>query len=69
MAASLGATQGAVSKVLARLQAVGVVGRERRHVQGKDRRVRVYSLTPKGEELAKAIRDRFRLPDLPRYRA
>jgi hypothetical protein len=61
LASNLGVTQGAVSKVLARLVAAEVVRQERRHVHGVDRRVRVYYLTPQGEGLALEIRQRFGL--------
>ena len=61
LAQSLSVTQGAVSKVLARLVAAEVVRQERRHVHGVDRRVRVYYLSPQGEGLALEIRQRFGL--------
>ena len=66
LAESLGVTQGAVSKVLARLVAVDVVSHERRHVRGRDRRVRVYFLSREGEGLAHEIERRFGLPVGPR---
>ena len=66
LAESLGVTQGAVSKVLARLVAVEVVSHERRHVRGRDRRVRVYFLSREGEGLAHEIERRFGLPVGPR---
>jgi CRP-like cAMP-binding protein len=62
MAETLQTTQGAVSKVLRRLVAVDVVRQQRHHVRGVDRRVRVYFLSPRGAELAQAIRQRFGLP-------
>ncbi|HTT73395.1 MAG TPA: hypothetical protein VMG99_04505 [Thermoplasmata archaeon] len=55
-------TQGAVSRVLARLVAVDIVCRERRRVRGVNRRVRAYFLTRQGDALAREIRDRFGLP-------
>ncbi len=55
IAATLGVTQGAVSKILDGLTAAGVVGRQRTHVPGRDRRVRVYFLTARGEALARVI--------------
>lgn len=55
LADALGATQGAVSKVLRRLVAANVVRSDRRHVRGRDRRVRAYSLSPRGEALARQI--------------
>lgn len=59
VALALSVTQGAVSKVLARLAAADVVGTERRHVRGRVRRVRMYFLRPRGEELAGQIEQRF----------
>lgn len=59
LAGTLGVTQGAVSKVLARLMAVNMVVQERRHVRGRDRRVRVYFLSSEGEGLAREIEQRF----------
>jgi len=59
---ALGVTQGAVSRVLARLVAVDIVCRERRRVRGVNRRVRAYFLTRQGDALAREIRDRFGLP-------
>lgn len=66
LAQALSVTQGAVSKVLSRLVAAEVVGHERHHVLGLDRRVQVYFLTRRGEELAREIRERFGLaPRVP----
>jgi DNA-binding MarR family transcriptional regulator len=62
IAAVLGVTQGAVSKVLRRLVAAEVVRQERHHVRGQDRRVRIYFLTRRGEGLEREIRERFELP-------
>ena len=64
LAQDLSATQGAVSKVLARLVAAEMVRPERRHVRGVDRRVRAYYLTARGEALAREVRERFGLPPL-----
>lgn len=61
LALALSVTRGAVSKVLTRLVAADAVGRERRHVRGRDRRLRVYFLRPRGEELARQIEQRFRV--------
>jgi len=61
LAEALQVTQGAVSKVLARLVAVEVVGAERRHVRGRPRRVQVYYLSPQGRGLAREIELRFGL--------
>jgi len=65
LAGTLGVTQGAVSKVLARLLAVNIVAQERRHVRGRDRRVRVYHLSPEGAGLAREIEQRFGLASPP----
>ena len=66
LAQQLSVTQGAVSKVLARLVAAEVVQRERRHVHGAPRRVKVYFLTRQGEVLAREIGQRFGwAPPLP----
>lgn len=61
LAEAIGVTQGAVSKVLSRLAAVNIVAQERRHVPGRDRRVRVYYLSREGTELARDIEQRFGL--------
>jgi DNA-binding MarR family transcriptional regulator len=66
IAESLATTQGAVSKILARLVAAGVIRRERRHVRGQSRRVRVYFLTQRGEALAAEIREKLGLEHRPR---
>ena len=50
-----GASQSAVSNVLARLTAAQVVVALTRHVEGERRRRKVYLLTPYGEELAKGL--------------
>jgi len=55
IAAAVGCTQGAASKILARLIAVEMVRSDRRRVTGMGRRVRVYSLTFSGYFLAKEI--------------
>lgn len=59
--AALHAEQSAVSKVLRRLLAAGVVEVSRRHVKGRDRRMNVYSLTRRGELLAHELRARIPL--------
>ena len=59
LAEALKVTQGAVSKVLARLMAVDVIAQDRRHVRGRERRVRVYFLSAQGRELAREIEQRF----------
>lgn len=62
MAEVLGAGQSAVSRVLRRLVAAGVVTAETRHVRDGDRRVRVYLLTDRGERLGRALRE---MPSVP----
>jgi DNA-binding MarR family transcriptional regulator len=59
IARALSVTQGAVSKILGPLVAAEVIRRERRHVRGKDRRVKVYFLTVRGDELAKKVQEKF----------
>jgi DNA-binding MarR family transcriptional regulator len=54
----LSCPQSTLSRVLNRLVASGVLERERRHVRGLDRRVYAYTLTPRGEELARELRSR-----------
>jgi len=61
LAQDLSTTQGAVSKVLARLVAAEIVRPERRHVRGVERQIRVYYLTAMGEALAREVRERFGL--------
>ena len=56
-------SQGAVSKVLARLAEAGMVEEARRHVPGRNRRVMVYYLTPEGHDLAREILGRFVPPE------
>jgi len=65
MARDLSTTQGAVSKVLDRLGAVGAVQYHPGRVLGRWRRQRIYELTTTGFDLAMRIRRRFRLPDYP----
>lgn len=61
---ALGAEQSALSKVLRRLTAGGAIEVTRRHVFGGDRRIKVYSLTLRGESLARE----FWLAQSPRPR-
>jgi hypothetical protein len=51
IAEALGTSQGAASNALRRLTLGGALTVERRHVPGKGRRVKVYGLTPRGEQL------------------
>jgi DNA-binding MarR family transcriptional regulator len=57
MAEALGTTQGAVSNALRRLVDGGALEVGRRHVPGKARRVKVYGLTARGEEIVRVIRE------------
>jgi DNA-binding MarR family transcriptional regulator len=57
LAAAVGAGQSAISRVLRRLTAAGIVETETTHVAGGGRRLRVYRLTPRGERLAHALSD------------
>ena len=59
IASCLKVTQGAVSKVLQRLEAAEVVRHKSHHVRGGIRRMRAYSLTARGLELVRRSRDRF----------
>jgi len=56
---SLGVRQSALTKVLTRLVAAGVLATDRRHVEGQPRRLKVYQLTPLGESLARDLRRSF----------
>jgi DNA-binding MarR family transcriptional regulator len=56
LADALGARQGALSNVLRRLVAAGVVIEERRHVQNAPRRLKVYRLTAEGRAVARDAR-------------
>lgn len=66
---TLGAGQSAVSKVLRRLVAAGVVEGRRRHVRGADRRMNVYALTRSGERLAHELIARARIVEASRPRS
>ena len=55
MARLLDAGQNSVSKVLLRLEAAGVVKVQTEHVPGAPRRVKTYTLTARGEAVARAI--------------
>jgi DNA-binding MarR family transcriptional regulator len=59
MAAALGTSQGAVSNSLGRLVDGGVLAVETDHVRHRLMRVKVYRLTPRGEELVRRLRMRF----------
>ena len=57
LSAALGVQQSAVSRVLHRLVAAGVVEARSEHVAGASRKVRRYALTPRGERLGRALRE------------
>ena len=52
---AVGATQGALSNVLRRLEDGGVIVRDKAHVRGRSKRVNVYGLTTRGRELALGV--------------
>jgi DNA-binding MarR family transcriptional regulator len=56
---ALDVRQSALTKVLTRLVAAGVLATDRRHVEGQPRRLKVYQLTPLGESLARDLRRTF----------
>ncbi len=58
LAHALGASQGAVSKVLRQLTRLALVRSERQHVPGRLLRVTVYSLTRRGELWVQAAREK-----------
>jgi len=55
MSEALGIPQTSLTNVLRRLAAAGVVSQDVRHVRGRDRRLKVYRLTPKGQALARDL--------------
>jgi DNA-binding MarR family transcriptional regulator len=55
IAESLGITQGAMAGVLRRLVVGGAVVCERAHVEGHDRRLNVYRLAPRGQEIVRRL--------------
>jgi DNA-binding MarR family transcriptional regulator len=59
MAGALGTTPASVSHAVGRLQSGGLLVARRAHVPGRSRRVRVYELTPEGEEIARRIVERM----------
>ena len=58
MVEALEVNQGALTGVLRRLVAAGILVERREHVRGADRRLKVYRLTQSGEELYQEIRGR-----------
>ena len=55
---ALGRPQSAFARTLQRLESTGLVFTELRHVKGASRRLKVYRLTPVGEQRAAEIRSR-----------
>jgi PKD repeat protein len=58
MGAALGVRQNGLTNVLRRLTDAGLLESELRHVQGQPRRLKVYWLTPRGQILARELRQR-----------
>ncbi|MCI4322929.1 MAG: PKD domain-containing protein [Thermoplasmata archaeon] len=58
MAEELSVGQNSLTNVLRRLETAGVVHSDVRHVRGRPRRLKVYTLTPRGESIAKELRSR-----------
>jgi DNA-binding MarR family transcriptional regulator len=58
MAEAIGIRQNALTNVLRRLEAAGILTVDVRHVAGKPRRMKVYRLTNRGESLARDLRRR-----------
>ena len=56
MGERLAIPQNALSNVLRRLEAAGIVTTRVEHVHGRPRRVKTYYLTPTGERLARSRR-------------
>ncbi|MCI4320315.1 MAG: PKD domain-containing protein [Thermoplasmata archaeon] len=56
MASALGVRQNALTNVLTRLMAAQILRVELRHVSGQPRRLKVYTLTSRGEALARDLR-------------
>lgn len=56
MSQALGTRQNALTNVLRRLVAAGVLTEDVRHVRGQPRRLKVYRLTSRGEALARELR-------------
>jgi DNA-binding MarR family transcriptional regulator len=55
---ALGLSQGGLAAVLSRLEAAGILTTERGHVQGRDRRLKIYRLSAQGLQLAQELRAR-----------
>jgi DNA-binding MarR family transcriptional regulator len=56
MASALGVRQNSLTNVLRRLVAAGLLTEDVRHVKGRNRRLKVYRLTVRGEGLARELR-------------
>jgi hypothetical protein len=56
--AALGVRQNGLTNVMRRLTDAGLLESELRHVQGQPRRLKVYWLTPRGQILARELRQR-----------
>ena len=66
---ALASNQSAVSKVLRRLVAAELLTEERRHVAGRNQRLKVYALTRRGEQLARELARRRNVSLLPKLSA
>jgi DNA-binding transcriptional ArsR family regulator len=55
---AIGVRQNALTNVLRRLADAGLIEADVRHVQGQPRRLKVYRLTPRGQILARELRQR-----------
>ena len=66
---ALGIRQNALTNVLRRLVAAGVIVEDVRHVQGQPRRLKVYQLTPRGDALGRELRHPRAPRPLPGYRS
>jgi DNA-binding MarR family transcriptional regulator len=65
LAEATSSNQSAVSKVLRRLVAADVVSEERRHIVGSGQRMKAYSLTRRGELVAREVARRSHVDLLP----
>ena len=59
---ALGIPQSGLAAVLRRLEAAEILQTERGHVRGRDRRLKIYRLTSRGEAVAKELRARSARP-------
>ncbi|MGA8276161.1 MAG: hypothetical protein WB789_08590 [Thermoplasmata archaeon] len=65
LAEAAGSNQSAVSKVLRRLVAAEIIAEERRHIVGSSQRMKAYSLSRRGELLAREVARRHHVDLLP----